>query len=461
MSVQSEIDRIKKNVNDTLKAIGDTGVQVGTGSDALPAAARALANEKQNKLTGTAGQFVGFDDEGNAQAQDVSASGIPTSEKGQPNGVATLDQAGKVPEAQIPERLSRQKLLSAETAAVYGLGSDAVPNDVFMILGIGADKYGYGITVQYPDGTPAVGLSVSGVTDRMGQPIKTDSNGFFLAVSTEKKITFSVVSPYFDVANISAQVINSTGVLTRQIVGFAYKTYENYVLITSSKTFQFFKDRIVDFTAVGGGGAGGGSQTGYDSNTGITGGGGGGGYTNTLLNKIVSKTDRIKIAIGSGGRVPSLSPTNIGTHLSGNGSKTTISIGESIILEANGGMGGQIVITKTPNYTAQGGSGSGPGGSWVIREWGDYTANSGSPSTRYIFNEQNLGLAGGGGGGSSFSNSGGKPYGAAGANRNAGRPNAETPGIGGGGGATGGWPAGDFASHASAGGSGGVYLRWK
>ena len=36
MSVQSEIDRIKKNVDDTLKAISDTGVQVGMGSDALP-----------------------------------------------------------------------------------------------------------------------------------------------------------------------------------------------------------------------------------------------------------------------------------------------------------------------------------------------------------------------------------------------------------------------------------------
>ena len=66
MSIQNEIDRIKKNVDDTLKAISDTGVQVGTGSDALPAAARALANEKQNKLTGTAGQLVGFDVSGNA-----------------------------------------------------------------------------------------------------------------------------------------------------------------------------------------------------------------------------------------------------------------------------------------------------------------------------------------------------------------------------------------------------------
>lgn len=40
MSVQSEIDRIKKNVNETLKTISDTGVTVGAGSDSLPAAGR-------------------------------------------------------------------------------------------------------------------------------------------------------------------------------------------------------------------------------------------------------------------------------------------------------------------------------------------------------------------------------------------------------------------------------------
>lgn len=75
MSVQSEIDRIKKNVDDTLKAISDTGVQVGTGSDALPSAARALANEKQDKLTGTRGQVVGFDESGKAVAQDMPERG--------------------------------------------------------------------------------------------------------------------------------------------------------------------------------------------------------------------------------------------------------------------------------------------------------------------------------------------------------------------------------------------------
>lgn len=76
MSVQSEIDRIRKNVNDTLKTISDTGVTVGAGSDSLPTAAAALANEKQDKLTGTQGQVVGFDSGGNAVPQDAPQSGM-------------------------------------------------------------------------------------------------------------------------------------------------------------------------------------------------------------------------------------------------------------------------------------------------------------------------------------------------------------------------------------------------
>ena len=80
MSVQGEIDRIKKNVDDTLKTIGDTGVTTGTGSDALPAAARALANEKQNKLTGTVGKFVGFGADGNATQKNVTAGDVTFSD---------------------------------------------------------------------------------------------------------------------------------------------------------------------------------------------------------------------------------------------------------------------------------------------------------------------------------------------------------------------------------------------
>ena len=62
MSISSEITRISNNVQNTIDTIGATGVTVpdGANSDNLPSLAQALANEKQDKLTGTKGQFVGF-----------------------------------------------------------------------------------------------------------------------------------------------------------------------------------------------------------------------------------------------------------------------------------------------------------------------------------------------------------------------------------------------------------------
>ena len=85
MSIQSEIDRISGNVQDTISAIQQTGVTVpeGANSDNLPSLAAALANEKQDKLTGTSGQFVGFNSGGNATAvaapTAASIGAVPTS----------------------------------------------------------------------------------------------------------------------------------------------------------------------------------------------------------------------------------------------------------------------------------------------------------------------------------------------------------------------------------------------
>lgn len=78
MSISSEIIRISNNVQNTIDTIGATGVVVpdGANSDNLPSLAAALANEKQDKLTGTQGQVVGFDESGNAVAQEAP-SGLP------------------------------------------------------------------------------------------------------------------------------------------------------------------------------------------------------------------------------------------------------------------------------------------------------------------------------------------------------------------------------------------------
>ena len=75
MSMSSEITRITNNVQNTIDTIEATGVTVpdGANSDDLPSLALALANTKQDKLTGTQGQVVGFDSQGNAVAQNGAA----------------------------------------------------------------------------------------------------------------------------------------------------------------------------------------------------------------------------------------------------------------------------------------------------------------------------------------------------------------------------------------------------
>lgn len=78
MSIQSEVERLSQNVQNTLEAIRQTGVSVPENAtcDDLPAAATALSNEKQDKLTGSQGQVVGFDAEGNAVAQEAPQTGL-------------------------------------------------------------------------------------------------------------------------------------------------------------------------------------------------------------------------------------------------------------------------------------------------------------------------------------------------------------------------------------------------
>ena len=132
MSIQSEIDRINSNVQSALNAVADTGVSVpeGANSDNLPAAVSALANEKQDKLTGAQGQIVGFGPDGKAVAQDKptyaasEVGAIPTTEKGAANGVATLGADGKVPSAQLPAMDYVPTSEKGKASGVATLGTD-------------------------------------------------------------------------------------------------------------------------------------------------------------------------------------------------------------------------------------------------------------------------------------------------------------------------------------------------
>lgn len=363
--------------------------------------------------------------------------------------------------------LSKDDLLSAETAEMYGLNETAVPDDVFIILALGAGKYGYGITVKYPDGTPAAGLSVTGVTGRLGEAIITDENGYFLAVSENNKISFSIKSPYFDIANISNQAVNAAGVLTRQTVEFAYKTYEDYILLTTSQVMKFSRAYKLDLTAVGGGGGGAAGVS--QASAGDFGGGGGGGYVNTVLDVQIDKDESLQLNIGSGGTVGTFSGSSAQKYYAGSGGYTQVvrNKDQSVIVTATGGNGGQGSYREN-NTSLNFASGNGVGGGYTYQGAPTYAGKgaSGTAGTGFIFNDQSLGLAGGGGGGSSNPNdyssfAGGTPHGATGGYASASFTfvNAASPGVGGGGG--GGFSNSNGIAKGSAGGNGGLYLRLK
>ena len=257
-----------------------------------------------------------------------------------PDGTITEDKLSEELKEQIgsmapaSDVFTKEETLSPETAALYELDDTAAPDDVFIILALGAGKYGYGITVKYPDGTPAAGLSVTGVTDRLGKAITTDENGYFLAVSENNEISFSIKSPYFDIANISNQAVNAAGVLTRQTVEFAYKTYENYVLLTTSQVMKFSRAYKLDLTAVGGGGG----STGVNTKSAF-GAGGGGGYVETQLDIDVDTSDKLTVTIGAGGSIHYI--TNATT--AGNpGGHTAVDKGSIRLVSAYGGTGSGV-----------------------------------------------------------------------------------------------------------------------
>ena len=76
MSIETQVKRVTEASKDTLKTlITKMGVAVGDESiDQYPALAETAVaiSEKQDKLSGTAGQIVGFGSDGAAVAQDAN-----------------------------------------------------------------------------------------------------------------------------------------------------------------------------------------------------------------------------------------------------------------------------------------------------------------------------------------------------------------------------------------------------
>ena len=183
MSIQSEVERISTNVQNTLEAIRQTGVSVpeSATSDDLPAAATALSNEKQDKLTGASGQIVGFDSGGNAIAQ-AAPTGLPDGgTQGQllAKGASSAEWVDNPTRAFGPQTVATSAWAANATYSAQGYGFRAsVP-----LVGVTAD--------HIPDVTFAMADAVSG---NLAPLADTYAGGIYIYAKEQPTATVNIAS---------------------------------------------------------------------------------------------------------------------------------------------------------------------------------------------------------------------------------------------------------------------------
>ena len=287
-----------------------------------------------------------------------------------------------------PKTKTDVNYLSSAINTLYGFTGENSLDDALAQLFLGVGKYGYAIHVEYPDGSPAEGFTITGIDHPDGSSaVVTDANGDTVGVSSESKVTVNIESPYVDFKDVTGVEITATGILTNHTVTLQAGT----VTLSESNTYTFSPiAKKADFCLVGGGGPG---RKGYDT-------GGGGGYVTNVMD-ITLTSSQITVNIGSGGI------GNTGEYAEPSaGGATSLIYNDSLNSTANGGDYGKESYQPHPPFSTsyhKGGAGNGSGGEGNVTISSsypnDYPLTNGHSGTIYLFNNNSLGLAGGGGGG--------------------------------------------------------------
>lgn len=303
-----------------------------------------------------------------------------TPEDGSSPFYATMTRADNP--TQNGDPLNKATLLKDETAALYGMGSTAVPDDVLQMLTNLVGRYRIELNLTF-EGRAMSGVEISGLAGLNGETVYTDASGTAVGYTYERTGNIGIPQVFVDIQPV--EISYDTGGKLLTIITYDAKTdgAETYEITTSGEIMFSNTIPALDFFLVGGGASGavGASVLGLFT-------GGGGGYTKTVLN-VENTTDAFTVVIGAGG----ITTISSGRKAGVDGGSTSLSRNGMQIEIADGGKGGKCSVTGGSSSTydtadgADGGSGSGSG--YVGRYGGSVKSpgtdgSDGGSNTAYI-----------------------------------------------------------------------------
>lgn len=262
------------------------------------------------------------------------------------NVVANLQKQIDANKTQI--QTNWNNTLKSYTKQLLSLPDDAIPDDAFMALVVGTDSRAYRVTVKYPNNTPAIGFTISGLSAIPNASLVTNKDGIAMGKSPNTTVSITVEKKYEDILAKTVSV-TSTGTITDVTIILEYDR-TNKTVRSSGKlpTNVSALCTGIEYVLVAGGGSGAYSLKTYGIYgvpfAGGSGGGGGNAVKDTL--QFAPNAD-IDIVIGAGGPEPPVISGDIyGDRQSTQGSSggdSQLLLGTTVLKSVTGGGGGSYV----------------------------------------------------------------------------------------------------------------------
>lgn len=262
------------------------------------------------------------------------------------NVVANLQRQIDANKTQI--QTNWNNTLKSYTKQLLSLPDDAIPDDAFMALVVGTDSRAYRVTVKYPNNTPAIGFTISGLSAIPNASLVTNKDGIAMGKSPNTMVSITVEKKYEDILAKTVSV-TSTGTITDVTIILEYDR-TNKTVRSSGKlpTNVSALCTGIEYVLVAGGGSGAYSLKTYGIYgvpfAGGSGGGGGNAVKDTL--QFAPNAD-IDIVIGAGGPEPPVISGNIDGDRQptqgSSGGDSQLLLGTTVLKSVTGGGGGSYV----------------------------------------------------------------------------------------------------------------------